>query len=123
LSGTAIDSDTDGERPPPEDDHAFFGRPEGLVTPSGLGVSDDDRRDAGLAPHSMTTGIGAFAGPLATGRLGEHQGRHRGFSAAAIGMTLGPIPYVTGGRHLAGRRHSAAFAPAPRPRRTMPPVH
>ncbi|GEC04823.1 hypothetical protein SSP24_24780 [Streptomyces spinoverrucosus] len=57
--------------------------------------------------------IGAFAGPLVTGRLGDHQGWHWGFSAAATGMTFGLVRYVTGRRHLAGRKHAAQFALAP----------
>lgn len=75
--------------------------------------TDDDRRDAGFALYYMAINIGAFAGPLITGWLGEHQGWHWGFSAAAIGMTFGLIQYVLGRRHLAGRRHSAEFALAP----------
>ena len=58
--------------------------------------TDDDRRDAGFALYYMAINIGAFAGPLITGWLGDHQGWHRGFSAAAIGMTFGLIQYVAG---------------------------
>ncbi|MFG3083708.1 peptide MFS transporter [Streptomyces parvulus] len=75
--------------------------------------TDDDRRDAGFALYYMGINIGAFAGPLITGWLGEHQGWHWGFSAAAFGMTLGLIQYVAGRRHLAGRKHAAEFALAP----------
>ncbi|MEV7512901.1 peptide MFS transporter [Streptomyces sp. NPDC091201] len=75
--------------------------------------TDDDRRDAGFALYYMAINIGAFAGPLVTGWLGEHQGWHWGFSAAAIGMTAGLVQYVLGRRHLAGRRHSAEYALAP----------
>lgn len=50
----------------------------------------DDRRDAGFALYYMAINIGAFAGPLITSWLGEHQGWHWGFSAAAIGMTMRP---------------------------------
>ncbi|MFE4589198.1 peptide MFS transporter [Streptomyces laurentii] len=75
--------------------------------------TDDDRRDAGFALYYMAINIGAFAGPLITGWLGEHKGWHWGFSAAALGMTLGLIQYVAGRHHLAGRRHSAEFALAP----------
>ncbi|KOU60426.1 peptide permease [Streptomyces sp. MMG1533] len=78
-----------------------------------LYTTDDDRRDAGFALHYTAISTGAFAGPLITGRLGEHQGRHQGFSAAAIGMTFGLIQYVMGRRHLAGRKHTAEFALAP----------
>ncbi|WP_327305137.1 peptide MFS transporter [Streptomyces sp. NBC_01298] len=75
--------------------------------------TDDDRRDAGFALYYMGINIGAFAGPLITAWLGEHEGWHWGFSAAAIGMTAGLIQYVAGRRHLAGRKHSAEFALAP----------
>ena len=75
--------------------------------------TDDDRRDAGFALYYMAINIGAFAGPLITGWLGDHKGWHWGFSAAAIGMTFGLIQYVTGRRHLAGRTHAAQFALPP----------
>lgn len=75
--------------------------------------TDDDRRDAGFALYYMAINIGAFAGPLITGWLGDHRGWHWGFSAAAIGMTFGLIQYVAGRRHLAGREHAAEFALAP----------
>lgn len=75
--------------------------------------TDDDRRDAGFALYYMGINIGAFAGPLITAWLGEHQGWHWGFSAAAVGMTAGLIQYVLGRRHLAGRKHTAEFALAP----------
>ncbi|MEV7582137.1 peptide MFS transporter [Streptomyces erythrochromogenes] len=75
--------------------------------------TDDDRRDAGFALYYMAINIGAFAGPLVTGWLGEHEGWHWGFSAAAIGMTAGLVQYVLGRRHLAGRGHRAEYALAP----------
>ena len=72
--------------------------------------TDDERRAAGFALYYMAINIGAFAGPLITGRLGGHKGWHWGFSAAAVGMTLGLVQYVAGRRHLAGRRRTAEFA-------------
>ncbi|WP_405479081.1 peptide MFS transporter [Streptomyces sp. NBC_00009] len=75
--------------------------------------TDDERRDAGFALYYMGINIGAFAGPLITGWLGEHKGWHWGFSAAAIGMTFGLIQYVAGRRHLAGRKHAAEYALPP----------
>ncbi|HET6859803.1 MAG TPA: peptide MFS transporter [Streptomyces sp.] len=75
--------------------------------------TEDDRRDAGFALYYMGINIGAFLGPLITGWLGDHKGWHWGFSAAAIGMTLGLIQYVLGRRHLAGRKASAEFALPP----------
>ncbi|SFX86958.1 peptide MFS transporter [Streptomyces atratus] len=77
----------------------------------------DERRDAGFALYYMGINIGAFLGPLVTGWLGDHASWHWGFSAAALGMTLGLIQYVLGRRHLAGRKHSAEFALAPAPMR------
>ncbi|MFD9082713.1 peptide MFS transporter [Streptomyces erythrochromogenes] len=75
--------------------------------------TDDDRRDAGFALYYMAINIGAFAGPLITGWLGEHKGWHWGFSAAAVGMTAGLVQYVLGRRHLAGRGRRAEYALAP----------
>ncbi|WP_406146721.1 peptide MFS transporter [Streptomyces sp. NBC_01012] len=79
--------------------------------------TEDQRRDAGFALYYMGINIGAFAGPLVTGWLGDHAGWHWGFSAAAIGMTFGLIQYVAGRRHLAGRKHAAEYALAPGPMR------
>ncbi|MET8172488.1 peptide MFS transporter [Streptomyces clavifer] len=79
--------------------------------------TEDERRDAGFALYYMGINVGAFAGPLVTGWLGEHASWHWGFSAAAVGMTLGLIQYVLGRRHLAGRRHGAEYALEPGPMR------
>jgi POT family proton-dependent oligopeptide transporter len=88
-------------------------KPTSATMAGKLHVTDDDRRDAGFALYYMAINIGAFAGPLITGWLGDHKGWHWGFSAAAIGMTFGLIQYVLGRRHLAGRREAAEFALAP----------
>ncbi|MFJ5221307.1 peptide MFS transporter [Streptomyces sp. NPDC088400] len=79
--------------------------------------TDDERRDAGFALYYMAINIGAFLGPLVTGWVGEHVSWHWGFSAAAVGMTLGLVQYVAGRRHLAGHKHTAEFALAPEPMR------
>ncbi|MDQ0908414.1 POT family proton-dependent oligopeptide transporter [Streptomyces canus] len=88
-------------------------KPNAATMVGKLYATDDDRRDAGFALYYMAINIGAFAGPLVTGWLGDHKGWHWGFSAAAIGMTFGLIQYVQGRRHLAGRRDAAEFALAP----------
>ncbi|WP_320775457.1 peptide MFS transporter [Streptomyces sp. CRN 30] len=75
--------------------------------------TEDERRDAGFAVYYMAINIGAFAGPLVTGWLSDHQGWHWGFSAAATGMTLGLAQYVLGRRNLAGRQHTAGSPLAP----------
>src|SRR5687767_11017906 len=47
------------------------------------------RRDAGFSIFYMGINIGAFAGQLVTGYLGELVGWHLGFGAAGVGMLLG----------------------------------
>jgi POT family proton-dependent oligopeptide transporter len=82
---------------------------------------DDKRRDAGFSIFYMGINLGALISPLVTGflaqsatfkgvivRLGLNPAHswHWGFAAAGVGMTLGVIQYVLGGRHLkdAGRK-------------------
>ena len=59
-------------------------------------------RDAGFSIFYMGINIGAFAGPLICGFLGEQVDWHLGFSAAGIGMILGLIQYSFGRKHLRG---------------------
>ncbi|MBA3556977.1 MAG: peptide MFS transporter [Gemmatimonadaceae bacterium] len=47
------------------------------------------RRDAGFSIFYMGINIGAFAGQLITGYLGEQVGWHFGFGAAGVGMLFG----------------------------------
>ena len=58
------------------------------------------RRDAGFSVYYMGINIGAFAGPIICGFLGEGINWHLGFSAAGIGMVLGVVQYVWGWRYL-----------------------
>jgi POT family proton-dependent oligopeptide transporter len=58
------------------------------------------RRDAGFSIFYMGINIGAFAGPLVCGYLGEKVNWHWGFSAAGFGMVLGLISYKIGDRWL-----------------------
>ena len=58
------------------------------------------RRDAGFSVFYMGINIGALFGTTVCPFLGEKISWHLGFSAAGIGMTLGLIQYVWGGRHL-----------------------
>lgn len=51
------------------------------------------RRDAGFSIFYMGINLGAFAGQLITGFLGEAVGWHYGFGAAGVGMLLGLIVY------------------------------
>ncbi len=51
------------------------------------------RRDAGFSIFYMGINLGAFAGQLVTGFLGESVGWHYGFGAAGVGMLVGLIVY------------------------------
>ena len=107
----------------------------GLLKPNistmvgGLYSPQDVRRDAGFSIFYMGINIGAFFAPLVCGFLGQStqfrgflashgfnpaNSWHWGFGAAAVGMTLGLIQYVLGGRRLgnAGLRPATAGDPA-----------
>ena len=58
------------------------------------------RRDAGFSIFYMGINIGAFIAPLVVGYLGENVNWHYGFAAAGIGMILGLVQYVLGGKYL-----------------------
>ncbi|HEX6925596.1 MAG TPA: peptide MFS transporter [Longimicrobiaceae bacterium] len=58
------------------------------------------RRDAGFSIFYMGINLGAFLAPLIVGGLGEKVNWHLGFGAAGVGMVLGLIQYVLGGKHL-----------------------
>ena len=58
------------------------------------------RRDAGFSIYYMGINIGALAGPLICGYLGEEVNWHLGFGAAGVGMLLGVVQYVWGWRRL-----------------------
>ena len=65
-----------------------------------LYAQDDDRRDAGFSIFYMGINLGAFISPFLCGYLGQRIGWHWGFGAAGVGMTLGLLQYVLGGRRL-----------------------
>ena len=61
------------------------------------------RRDAGFSIFYMGINIGAFAGQLITGALGEKVGWHWGFGAAGVGMFFGLVFFaMTRGKTLRG---------------------
>jgi proton-dependent oligopeptide transporter, POT family len=70
------------------------------VIVGGLYGKDDIRRDAGFSIFYMGINLGAFIAPLVCGWLGQNVSWHLGFAAAGIGMTLGVIQYVAGGKNL-----------------------
>ncbi len=66
----------------------------------GLYGTDDDRRDSGFTLFYMGINLGATVSPLICGYLGQRIGWHWGFGAAGVGMTLGLVQYVIGGKRL-----------------------
>ena len=63
--------------------------------------ADDERRDAGFSVFYMGINLGAFIAPLICSYLGEKVDWHLGFGMAGLGMTLGLVQYVVGGKRLA----------------------
>jgi proton-dependent oligopeptide transporter, POT family len=61
---------------------------------------EDARRDSGFSIFYMGINVGALLSPLVCGYLGENINWHYGFGAAGVGMTLGLIQYVVGGKYL-----------------------
>ena len=57
-------------------------------------------RDAGFSIFYTGINLGAFAGPILTGWLGEGYNWHYGFSLAGLGMVLGLIQYRLGTKYL-----------------------
>ncbi|MFG2616145.1 peptide MFS transporter [Streptomyces sp. NPDC048507] len=77
-------------------------------------ADDDQRRDAGYSIFYMGINLGAVIAPLVVGYLGEEVNWHLGFAAAAVGMALGLLQYVLGGRRLAGQlREEPVVPPTP----------
>jgi proton-dependent oligopeptide transporter, POT family len=70
----------------------------GHLYPGDMGA----RRDAGFSIYYMGINIGAFAGPIVCGLLGERVGWHWGFGAAGVFMVLGLIQYRVTGHYLGG---------------------
>ena len=78
----------------------------GLLKPNVSSVVADlypeggTRRDAGFSIFYMGINLGALAGPIVCGALGEDLNWHWGFSAAGVGMVLGVIQFRLGYRAL-----------------------
>ncbi|MFF3498513.1 peptide MFS transporter [Streptomyces sp. NPDC003247] len=94
-------------------------RPNAATLVGTLRRAGDHRRDADFALYCSALGLGALAGPVIIGGLGDHHGRHWGFAAAAVGMTCGLAQYATGRRHLTGRLHLTG---RPRPTGSLHPT-
>jgi POT family proton-dependent oligopeptide transporter len=96
-------------------------KPNASVMVGQLYATDDRRRDAGFSIFYMGINLGAFLSPLACGWVGEKIDWHLGFGIAALGMVLGLIQYVAGGRHLgqAGLNPVPAASPAAAAKQTL----
>ncbi len=70
---------------------------------------EDKRRDAGFSLFYMGINLGAFFAPLVCGYLGQNVNWHIGFASAGVGMLLGLVQYMAGGRYLG----TAGLNPAP----------
>ena len=68
----------------------------------------------GFSIFYMGINLGAFIAPLICGYLGQRVSWHAGFASAGIGMVIGVIQYVLGGRYLgeAGLRPATAGHPS-----------
>jgi len=75
---------------------------------------DDSRRDAGFSIFYMGINLGAFIAPLICGYLGQRVNWHIGFASAGVGMVIGIVQYVLGGKYLgeAGLHPAPAASPA-----------
>src|SRR5579884_358472 len=65
-----------------------------------LYAADDHRRDRGYLWFNFGINIGAFAGPLICGGIGDRVGWHWGFGAAGVGMLIGLAIYAANLRLL-----------------------
>ncbi len=71
---------------------------------------DEERRTRGFAIFSTGINVGALAGPLLCGFLGERYGWHMGFGAAAFLMLFALGTYLSGYRWLPARVERKTFA-------------
>ncbi len=60
----------------------------------------DPRAISAFNVYYMGVNLGGFLAPLICGALGEIYGWHYGFGAAGVGMCLGLLIYILGGRYL-----------------------
>jgi POT family proton-dependent oligopeptide transporter len=74
-----------------------------------LYAQGDRRRDSGFSIYYMGINLGALLSPLACGWVGERISWRLGFGLAGLGMAVGVVQYLLGGRSLG----SAGLHPAP----------
>jgi POT family proton-dependent oligopeptide transporter len=91
----------------------------GLFLPSlpsqidGLYRPEDPRRAWAYNVYYVGINIGGFLAPLICGALGEFYGWHWGFGAAGVGMLLGLVIYILGGKYLPEQVRAAKKNPTP----------
>jgi proton-dependent oligopeptide transporter, POT family len=96
----------------------------GLFLPSlpsqidGLYRPDDPRRSWAYNVYYVGINIGGFLAPLICGVLGEYYGWHWGFAAAGVGMLIGLLIYILGGKYLPDQIRAASNESSP----AAPPV-
>lgn len=89
----------------------------GLLKPSisaivgDLYAAHDTRRDGGFSLFYMGINLGAFIAPLVVGFLADAVSYHVAFAAAGVGMVIGLIQYVAGGKGM-GQAGKAVPKPA-----------
>jgi len=81
--------------------NGFF-KPNISTTVGKLYHENDPRRDSGFTIFYMGINLGAMFSPLVCGTLGEKIGWHYGFAAAGVGMVLGLLMYLWGGKKYLG---------------------
>lgn len=81
--------------------NGFFKPAMGQLVGS-LFAEGDRRRDGAYTIFYVGVNTGAFIAPLISGTLGEKFGFHWGFGAAAVGMFIGQILFLTVGPRLLG---------------------
>src|SRR3954453_22058 len=65
-----------------------------------LYAKSDGRRDAGFSIFYMGINLGALISPVICGYVGEKISWRLGVGVAGLGMLLGLVQYVLGGKHL-----------------------
>jgi len=65
-----------------------------------LYAPDDPRRATAYNVYYAGVNLGAFLAPFACGTIGEAYGWHWGFGIAGIGMAIGLVIYLAGGKYL-----------------------
>ncbi|MEU5880747.1 peptide MFS transporter [Spirillospora sp. NPDC047279] len=78
----------------------------------------DARRDSAFSIFYMGINIGSLA-PFIVGYLGQNVDWHLGFGCAAVGMAIGLVQYVLGGRSLEGVGDAPGHRLTPAERRTF----